>query len=191
MTERHTDPRPRLAVGPAGGLRFEPIDEVGCWSLLARATVGRVAVVVEGATDIFPVNLAVDRPDDRPPAILFRTAPGTKLAGLGRDPRISIEVDDLDLDDHTGWSIVVKGEARQVREIADAAERRRIESLFVDNWDDAPKRHWIRLEPTQVTGRRIGTATLPVDLRSDHLPTLDEWTDRDVWVPPAHAGAGL
>jgi hypothetical protein len=56
-------------------------------------------------------------------------------------------------------------------------------------WDEAPKRHWIRLEPARVTGRRIGPAPTQQPLVGDAgLPTLAEWTERDVWVPPEHAG---
>lgn len=190
MTARHTDHPPRREADGDAGARFESIAEAECWPLLAGATVGRVAVIVGGYADIFPVNFTVDRSDEQAPAVLFRTDPGAKLAGLGRHPLISLEVDDLDLTDHTGWSIVVKGHAQQVRELADD-ERHRIEQIPVDNWDDAPKRHWIRLEPARVTGRRIGpvpTGHLVVD--DAGLPTLAQWTERDVWVPPEHAGAG-
>jgi nitroimidazol reductase NimA-like FMN-containing flavoprotein (pyridoxamine 5'-phosphate oxidase superfamily) len=170
----------------ADGARFEPLDETECWSLLAGSTVGRVAVVIDGATEIFPVNFVVDRPDDQPPGIVFRTAPGTKLAGLGQNPRVSFEVDDLDVTGHGGWTVVVKGRARQVRELADATERDRIEHAPVDNWDATPKPHWIRIEPSEVTGRQV-TARLTAS--PGDLPTLAEWSERNVWVPPEHTGA--
>ncbi|WP_431843092.1 pyridoxamine 5'-phosphate oxidase family protein [Calidifontibacter indicus] len=44
------------------------------WLLLRSAAVGRLAVVVDGLPDIFPVNHPVDHG-----TILFRTAQGTKL----------------------------------------------------------------------------------------------------------------
>jgi nitroimidazol reductase NimA-like FMN-containing flavoprotein (pyridoxamine 5'-phosphate oxidase superfamily) len=188
MTEqlaRHRKRR-RVQVGDATD-GFERLDEATCWALLADAAVGRVGVVVGGAAEIYPVNYVVDRQPDGAPAIVFRTDPGTKLAGLARTPHISFEVDDLDLDEHVGWSVVVKGRARQIRELADPEERRRTQQLPVANWDPAPKRHWIRLEPTEVTGRRIGRrpAGRP---RLEGLPSVADWTGRDVWVPPALTG---
>ena len=53
------------------------LNEDECWNLLARCQLGRLAVDVDGEPDIFPVNYVVDGP-----RVLFRTAPGSKLAQL-------------------------------------------------------------------------------------------------------------
>jgi len=170
---------------------FERLDETACWALLAEAPVGRIGVAVHGAAEIYPVNYTVDRQADGTPAIVFRTDPGTKIAGLAGTPLVSFEVDEVDLDEQTGWSVVVKGRARQMRELADTDERHRVEGQPDESWDVAPKRRWIRLEPTEVTGHRIGPPTAP-DVRSHQhlgdLPTVAEWTGRDVWVPPSPKG---
>jgi nitroimidazol reductase NimA-like FMN-containing flavoprotein (pyridoxamine 5'-phosphate oxidase superfamily) len=155
MTEHLTPGAPEPPIGGDDVTEIERIDEDRCWAMLAATPVGRLGVIVDGASEIYPVNYIVDRASSGTPTILFRTDPGTKLAGLARHPRVSLEIDELDATDHTGWSIVVKGRAKQVRELADAEERDRIEQLPLDHWYAGPKRHTIRLVPTEVTGRRI------------------------------------
>ncbi|MEZ5248043.1 MAG: pyridoxamine 5'-phosphate oxidase family protein [Ilumatobacteraceae bacterium] len=46
-----------------------------CWQLFRSAEVGRLAVSISNHPDIFPLNYVVDGE-----SIVFRTAPGTKLA---------------------------------------------------------------------------------------------------------------
>jgi nitroimidazol reductase NimA-like FMN-containing flavoprotein (pyridoxamine 5'-phosphate oxidase superfamily) len=57
-----------------------PADE--CWELLRQSPVGRLAVVVAGDPDIFPINYVVDHG-----SIVIRTAAGTKLATCAADSR--------------------------------------------------------------------------------------------------------
>jgi uncharacterized protein len=154
MTEHLTPPAPE-PTGGDGEAEIERIDENRCWAMLAGTPVGRLGVIVDGVAEIYPVNYIVDRTASGTPTILFRTDPGTKLAGLARHPRVSLEIDELDATDHTGWSILVKGRAKQIRELGDADERQRIEQIPLHHWYAGPKRHTIRLVPTEVTGRRI------------------------------------
>jgi nitroimidazol reductase NimA-like FMN-containing flavoprotein (pyridoxamine 5'-phosphate oxidase superfamily) len=155
MTRHRAPDVPEPPIGGDDLTTIERIDETQCWALLAKTRVGRLGVIVDGAAEIYPVNYIVDRGSSLTPTLLFRTGPGTKLAGLAQHPRVSLEVDDLDTTDHTGWSILVKGYARQVRAMGDAEERDRIEQIQLDHWYAGPKRHAIRLVPTEVTGRRI------------------------------------
>jgi nitroimidazol reductase NimA-like FMN-containing flavoprotein (pyridoxamine 5'-phosphate oxidase superfamily) len=189
------DQHHRQAAGERDG--FEHVDELTCWALLASTPVGRVGVVVDGAAEIYPVNHVVDRHPNGALTVVFRTDPGTKLAGLAGTPGVCFEVDGVDPDHHSGWSVLVKGQARQVRELADPDERDRVEHLTVGTWDPGPKRHWIRIEPTEVTGRRIGPLpalphirTIPAFAERTHgeLPSVADWSEREVWMPPPPAG---
>lgn len=56
---------------PTNKLTFEERSE-----LLAEDTLGRLALVVDGHAEIFPVNYVLDRR-----SIVFRSAGGTKLRG--------------------------------------------------------------------------------------------------------------
>lgn len=186
MVEHHTHHQ-HGTIGDRDG--FEHLDELTCWALLASAPVGRIGVVVDGAAEIYPVNHVVDRQPNGALTVVFRTDPGTKLAGLAATPDVCFQADDLDHDRRRGWSVLVKGHARQVRQLTDPDERDRVEHIPVGTWDSGPKRHWIRIEPTEVTGRRIGPpSALPHPLSLDELPSLAEWTERDIWLPLPETG---
>jgi len=181
MTEQLAHDLEHPPTGSDDHTAIEALSLADCWALLTETPVGRVGVVVDGSAEIFPVNYVVDRTSSGRPTILFRTDPGTKLAGLARRPYISFEVDELHASDRTGWSILIKGHAQQIREVADAEERHRVEQIPVRHWYAGPKRHTILLVPTKVTGRRI---VRRVDRTLHDLPSVDEWTGRDVWIPP-------
>lgn len=110
---------------------------------------GRLGVVVDGAPLIFPVNYAFH--DD---AVVFRTDEGTKLSAsaLGR---VVFEIDGVDEERQTGWSVVVRGVST---EIGDALDTRsaRLRKLDVQPWVPGPRSHWVALQADSVTGRRVG-----------------------------------
>lgn len=113
-----------------------------CWRRLRDAAYGRLAVVVEGGPDIFPVNHVVDRG-----TLVFRTATGTKLAGaVGQ--YVAYEIDGRDGD--TAWSVVVKGPATEVRDFYDSIE---VLDLGITPWQQGNKPRFVRIEPEETTGR--------------------------------------
>ena len=117
-----------------------------CWSLLAAEEVGRLAVAVAGQPDIFPLNFAVV--DE---TIVFRTAEGTKLLAVVVGPAVAFEVDGYDPVAGTAWSVVVKGEAEEVptyEQLEDLA-------FPVFPWSATPKGRFVRIRPTQISGRRF------------------------------------
>ncbi|HET7720993.1 MAG TPA: pyridoxamine 5'-phosphate oxidase family protein [Acidimicrobiales bacterium] len=126
---------------------MEHLGSEECWTLLGLVPVGRLGVVVDGLPEIFPVNFVVD--DE---AIVFRTDSGSKLAGLAASPGVCFEVDGIDLDDRTGWSVLVKGRAKELGKPEDVSRASRLPLEF---WSVGEKAHWVRIEPTQVTGRRV------------------------------------
>ena len=69
---------------------FRRLSEKECRALLARHHVGRIAFVVRGRADIEPISygFAGDH-------IVIRTAPGTKLQALRRNPWVAFEVDEV------------------------------------------------------------------------------------------------
>ncbi len=126
---------------------LEHIGGVECWQLLASVPVGRLGVVSDGAPEIYPVNHAVDDW-----TIVFRTDPGSKVRGLLRSPAVCFEVDGIDPDHETGWSVLVKGRAANV---VDPDELRHLQSLSLRYWSLGEKEQWVRINPVEVTGRRI------------------------------------
>lgn len=119
-----------------------------CWERLAAVGAGRIGVVVDGAPEIYPVNHAVD---DK--TIVFRTDVGNKLDAIARTPWVCFEVDGFDEHDQTGWSVLVKGRAEDV---VTADEVARLADLDIRYWGVGERTHWVRIDPVEVTGRRIG-----------------------------------
>jgi nitroimidazol reductase NimA-like FMN-containing flavoprotein (pyridoxamine 5'-phosphate oxidase superfamily) len=118
-----------------------------CWALLARAKIGRVGVSVGALPAIFPVNYATDGE-----AVLFRTAPGTKLRAATDNAVVAFEVDQVDEQSRTGWSVLVVGQCREVdgpRAVSDATH------AGLDSWAAGEREHVVRLSSEFVSGRRI------------------------------------
>lgn len=110
---------------------------------------GRVGVSIGALPAVLPVVLG--RLGD---AIVFRTAPGTKLALASAGAVVAIEVDDFDRATGMGWSVLVRGLAA---ELMDPTEVARARSVLADTWlDDHHAQHYVRVGLDLVTGRRLG-----------------------------------
>jgi nitroimidazol reductase NimA-like FMN-containing flavoprotein (pyridoxamine 5'-phosphate oxidase superfamily) len=122
-----------------------------CLRLLAETSFGRLAVNVagHGPPVIRPVNYVFDQPSQ---SVAFRTGLGTKLHGLLRTARAAFEIDGIDPEERTGWSVIIHGVAEPV---TSPAEVRRLESLGLESWAPGPKAHWVRIRAATVSGRRI------------------------------------
>lgn len=136
-----------VAGGPqeaSGGTRALSTEEA--WDLLRQAVVGRLAVIHDGAPDIFPVNYTVDHG-----SIVMRTAGGTKYESA-RNQLVAFEVDGYDLDVAEAWSVVARGRAVEVRDVDESIA---VLGLPLMPWAEGSKPHLMRLLPDVVTGRRI------------------------------------
>ncbi len=121
-----------------------PVDM--CWELLRQSPVGRLAVVVAGDPDIFPINYVVDHG-----SVVIRTAAGTKLAA-SKGRQVAFEADGYDLSDGTAWSVVLKGQADDIIEVTETISPM---SLPLLPWQEGNKPWFLRIVPTSVSGRRI------------------------------------
>lgn len=126
---------------------IDALDTDECWRLISRSTVGRLAVSISNHPDIFPVNYVVDDG-----TIVVNTAPGTKLAAAVLGRGVAFEVDELDHATHTGWSVVVKGTASEIEDLAGLMDA---EELGIETWATSDKTRFLRITPDEVTGRRI------------------------------------
>src|SRR5205814_9290916 len=104
---RNEDKESEMAVID-GRTGLEEISLIGCDRHLRTETIGRVAVLVDGHPEIFPVNYAMDERGD----IFFRTDPGSKLSAVATAPTIAFEIDGLDEENNLGWSVLAVGPAR-------------------------------------------------------------------------------
>lgn len=128
---------------------MQELDRQQCMLLLSTQTVGRVVVVDHGNPHIVPVNYALDGD-----AVVFRTAIGTKLDGASRS-HMAFEVDQLDAETRSGWSVVVHGVAQEVTSYDSPTLVERLRQLSLDPWAPGEKPHLVRLPSHVMTGRRI------------------------------------
>jgi nitroimidazol reductase NimA-like FMN-containing flavoprotein (pyridoxamine 5'-phosphate oxidase superfamily) len=126
-------------------IRF--LDRDRCIELLGQACVGRVAVVVNGVPEVTPVNYAVLDGD-----VVFRSGTGTKLHAALTSQPVSFEVDRIDEEHRTGWSVLVSGESS----VIDEEERlARAEALDIDTWAPGTRDTFVCVRTDLVFGREI------------------------------------
>ena len=118
-------------------------------ALLRTQKVGRLVVTEHGRPLVFPVNYALDGE-----APVFRTASGAKLWASAHSP-VAFEVDSLDLESETGWSVIVHGLAHEVSVFDRSDLQRRVAGLDIRPWAAGDKPSIVRIEPRLITGRRI------------------------------------
>ena len=145
---------PHPSAPPPGALEaaalvdegLEILAEQTCLALARTRPVGRVAVSVAALPAVFPVNFClVDRD------VYFRTSPGTKLDAAMRDAVVAFEVDDFDAAGHSGWSVLIVGQAS----VLDADELAAVEPLRVRPWAAGERTHVVRIRAELSSGRRI------------------------------------
>jgi len=131
------------------------------WELLHAAQFGRLAVVIGGAPEIFPINVAAKHP-----SIYFRTAEGTKLFGTSIGHAVAFESDRVD--GSGAWSVVVKGTSREVttRDETDA-----VDALGLESWVPTVKHRLVAIDVTSVSGRRFAFGPAPDDDAVEYDPT--------------------
>jgi uncharacterized protein len=130
-----------------------PIDE--CRRLIEDGGVGRVAFQSASGQHIVPVNYQLDRD-----SIVFRTTPYSELGRLGPGSEAAFEVDELDTDSRSGWSVVAKG---RVEVIPDNFQTAAIRFFGKDPtpWAEGVRRLYLRLTWGELTGRRLATPWWP------------------------------
>ncbi len=127
---------------------LEILNPAECRELLASTAVGRIAFIDRGDPVILPVTIGMWEG-----AVVFTTAPGSKLEAAIMHRPVAIEVDDWDAERHVGWSVLVKGMAMIVD---DGREIDSLDRLSVKSWSrpEIPKA-WVRIVANEITGRRV------------------------------------
>lgn len=147
-----TSDEDELSLGRAGARAASDsvlgLTENECWVHLRAQQLGRLAIVVGGNPQIFPVNYAVGER-----SIVFRTAPGSKLAH-GPGSLACFEIDGYDRHAREGWSVIAIGPLEEITDAEDARSRS-LRQLHVDPLAPGDRLHWVALHPDQVTGRHF------------------------------------
>lgn len=121
------------------------LSENESWTRLGGVALGRLVTTFAGEPEIFPVNYAVQ---DR--TVLFRTAEGTKLFSAVTSGTVVFEADEHNAAE--GWSVIVRGRAKLLRTDAEIEKAERAQLM---PWTATPKIHYVRVTPTEITGRQF------------------------------------
>jgi hypothetical protein len=124
------------------------LTEEESWQLLGGVSLGRVVFTMNAMPAIRPVNHLVDEK-----AIIIRSHLGAAIVShaAGDGAVVCYEADDLDPVRHTGWSVIVTGMARLVREPGAVARYERL----LEPWAAGQMDHVIAITPQIITGIRL------------------------------------
>jgi len=128
---------------------MDDLNATECLDLLMTQEVGRVAVCTPGGPQILPVNYTVDGA-----SLLFRTAPYGVLGRHAWNSRIAFEVDHVDVEARSGWSVVAAGTGAMVEDAQELGVVRAFRNP--QPWAPGSRLLYVRLVWDSLTGRRVG-----------------------------------
>ena len=86
---------------------------------------------------------------------MFRSKAGTKISAALSDAPVAVEADGYDADTSEAWSVVIRGQAEEIRSGADLIDTI---DLPLFPWQAGDKGRFIRIVPTTTSGRRFPVA---------------------------------
>lgn len=129
--------------------RLEELSSQEAIALVSPGGVGRLALCTASGPQIYPITYAF-----HDGSVVFRTATYTMLGTQVRDhQKVAFEVDELDHDTRTGWSVVVAGMLAVVDDPDEVTRLR--EAVNLEPWAAGSRQLLVRIEPYSVTGRRV------------------------------------
>ena len=134
-----------VSAGPRG--RFVVIDEDRCNELLRAHHAGRIAWSAADRLQILPVSYAFDG------SIFYRSSPYGILSELIRPCEVVFEVDEIDQDLRSGWSVVVHGRAGAVAEPMRLVQAWQLDGVVP--WAPGVRNLFIEIRPDQIGGRQV------------------------------------
>ncbi len=127
------------------------LSESRCLELLQGEEVGRVALCTPDGPAIFPVNFTV-----ADGAVVFRTTAYSVLGTHAWQTRLAVEVDRIDPERRSGWSVVASGPGSQVRPGPELDEI--VRQWNPDPWAGGTRPLYVRMRWDTLSGRQIGPA---------------------------------
>lgn len=125
------------------------LDHETCLELLTGGLVGRVAVCTPDGPHIVPVNYVVVEE-----SVVFRTGPYSVLGANAWVGRLAFEVDHLDVESRSAWSVVVHGRGEMVADEEELAAVRAVGDP--QPWASGNRALYVRLRWSTLSGRRVG-----------------------------------
>jgi transcriptional regulator with XRE-family HTH domain len=133
--------------GPGPHPTLEVMTAEQCAARLAAGGIGRFLFLAERGPVAVPVNYAMLGAD-----VVFRTDDRSAATGAVGQQAVSFDVDHFDEALREGWSVLVSGTASLLTRPEDVREA---EKLGIEPWAGGERDAYVRLVPTEVSGRRI------------------------------------
>jgi uncharacterized protein len=126
---------------------FAELSEDACKELLAQHTAGRVGFMAPDGPQILPVTYQY-----RNGNVIFRTSPHGALSSLVRRTSVAFEIDGIDEEQQSGWSVLVLGFAEAM------AHNYLLTSAWETGpvpWADGVRNLFIEIKPRKISGRSV------------------------------------
>jgi uncharacterized protein len=130
---------------------FAELSEDACKELLAQHTAGRVGFMAPDGPQILPVTYQY-----RNGNVIFRTSPHGAMSSLVRRTSVAFEIDGIDEEKQSGWSVLVLGFAEAMAHnylLASAWETGPVP------WADGVRNLSIEIKPSKISGRSVRART--------------------------------
>jgi hypothetical protein len=129
--------------------QFSPMSERRCRDLLQSTNLARIAWQTAEGPQILPITYACYGE-----SMVFRTSPYGPLSDLIQPTDVALEVDELDQERRSGWSVVVQGRAAAVGEPAEMVRLWTVSGLVP--WAPGVRNVFIQITPRRISGRMLG-----------------------------------
>jgi uncharacterized protein len=129
------------------------LDVAECLRLLAGSVIGRVVFSDRALPAAHPVTYLLDGEE-----VVFDAGRGSKLAAAIRGAVVAFQVDHIDTETRTGWTVLGVGEAYDVTvpdRLGELAER------LPEPWAPERTAHIVAIPLQRLTGRRLVAVPLP------------------------------
>jgi hypothetical protein len=136
-------------LGRVGGTGLVTLSDQECWKRLRSHELGRLGVVIDGRPQIFPVNYELVQN-----AVVFRSGVGLKLDAARLGP-VCFEIDRWDQRAEIGWSVMVQGTAREVRDPWDPLWPA-VQGLTLRSSAPGLRSHVVAIHIDRISGRHFG-----------------------------------
>jgi uncharacterized protein len=83
---------------------------------------------------------------------VFRTAPGSKMSAAAQGAVVAFEVDDYQLADRSGWSVLAVGRAEVIHDLPMTSK---VLDAGLEPLADGIRSTIVRIVPTFIAGRRV------------------------------------
>ncbi len=135
--------------------QIAPLPEEECWNLLQQAVVGRIVFNTGDGPIAIPVNFGVGQDNNGEKTVVFRTVSDAQIL-LHLGEKIAFEVDSVDPQAGSGWSVLIKGIASETAFEDLPGVIHNTHGKPPKPWAEGVHSAWLVVRANEITGRQLG-----------------------------------